>query len=692
MYLYELIDDFRPEDAQVECKRRLNRENFKGWLKTVDGFANKSGGVFYLGVEDKNYELNGYDLGELDNEKLYFSQMLSNHFKTTIGTQMEAIPYEVRGKTRYILKIKIFESAYKPVFLYIDNDPLVYVRNDGKTSPATSENIYFMAKNYAYPSFDIQPTDIPFRKEDFTKLYDFYKKRNDNGELTEKLLGSIGFFDGEFHLKKGATLFSDKCADDNTLIHCNTFNSNTRGDNWVVDTQDFKGNLTDGFKFMYDYINKQMNHGFIKTEGIGDDTERTEQAGQPSETEKTDEKKARKASKTVFDKNKTYKFSVIMPFNANAGKEFANINFLDFYSGILLAVKDMKESGMKIRLEALDMGDYGNSIESIIESGKIDDSYFIIGPPDRNNLKKLATYCNGKKIAVVSPMDANAAFLAHENPFFVQMVPSNYSINRKIIENFAQAADTCTSHLIIYEKGYDNFPMLAEASEYLTKNGIAFETVQYGILEGREILPEIMSKMKISDSVSFSNKVLIASENQAFVSDAVRNMELAEIEGYDIELFGLAKWKGYENIDLNLYHKLELKLVVPYDIDYGNQRTDRFVKDYRALFKADPTPYSFQGYDIASYMLELLFKYDKDYLEELPYVEKTLLQSNVRFTKCHENCGYVNHAYKEIEYMPDYSVIEKTGKNRPYDGSENHAGNDKTITNPSGRDHGIMAD
>ena len=114
--------------------------------------------------------------------------------------------------------------------------------------------------------------------------------------------------------------------------------------------------------------------GFIKTEGIGDDTERTEQAGQPSETEKTDEKKARKASKTVFDKNKTYKFSVIMPFNANAGKEFANINFLDFYSGILLAVKDMKESGMKIRLEALDMGDYGNSIESIIESGKIDDS------------------------------------------------------------------------------------------------------------------------------------------------------------------------------------------------------------------------------------------------------------------------------------------------------------------------------
>lgn len=266
MHLYELIDDFRPEDAQVECKRRLNRDNFKGWLKTVDGFANKCGGVFYLGVEDKNYELNGYDLEELDNEKLYFSQMLSNHFKTTIGTQIEAIPYEVRGKTRYILKIKIFESAYKPVFLYIDNDALVYVRNDGKTSPATSENIYFMAKNYAYPSFDIQPTDIPFHKEDFTKLYDFYKKRNHNEELTEKLLGSIEFFDRSFHLKKGATLFADKCADVDTLIHCNTFNSNTRGDNWVVDTQDFIGNLVDSFNFMYDYIDKRMNHGFLKTE------------------------------------------------------------------------------------------------------------------------------------------------------------------------------------------------------------------------------------------------------------------------------------------------------------------------------------------------------------------------------------------------------------------------------------------
>ncbi len=41
------------ESSKVESKIRLNRGNTEGWLKTVAGFSNASGGIIYIGVEDK---------------------------------------------------------------------------------------------------------------------------------------------------------------------------------------------------------------------------------------------------------------------------------------------------------------------------------------------------------------------------------------------------------------------------------------------------------------------------------------------------------------------------------------------------------------------------------------------------------------------------------------------------------------
>ena len=53
MYLEEIIGDVQLEDSAVECKSILNREDVVGWLKTIAGFANASGGDMYIGVEDR---------------------------------------------------------------------------------------------------------------------------------------------------------------------------------------------------------------------------------------------------------------------------------------------------------------------------------------------------------------------------------------------------------------------------------------------------------------------------------------------------------------------------------------------------------------------------------------------------------------------------------------------------------------
>ena len=53
MYLEEIIDDIQMESDRFECKSMLNRDDVIGWLKSIAGFANASGGDFYIGVENE---------------------------------------------------------------------------------------------------------------------------------------------------------------------------------------------------------------------------------------------------------------------------------------------------------------------------------------------------------------------------------------------------------------------------------------------------------------------------------------------------------------------------------------------------------------------------------------------------------------------------------------------------------------
>ncbi len=60
MYLDEIIGDVKLESDKFESKAVLNREDVIGWLKSIAGFANASGGDFYIGVEDKTNKLIGF--------------------------------------------------------------------------------------------------------------------------------------------------------------------------------------------------------------------------------------------------------------------------------------------------------------------------------------------------------------------------------------------------------------------------------------------------------------------------------------------------------------------------------------------------------------------------------------------------------------------------------------------------------
>ena len=265
MYLKDIFNNYITEDMQYECKARLNKDDVIGWLKTIDGFANSKGGVLFIGVEDKSYKLIGFESDEIDKEKLYFYHTLKEHFDVLPQITTNAISYVINDKTRYILKIDILESDVKPIIFTYQGLPCIFKRRDGYTSAATSEEIISMSVNNQKVKYDTAITDIKFNFDDFKKLREFYEKYI-NSKLSEKKLASIGFFNEAGYLTKGALLFKDDYDGNDTSVVCSIYQGLTRGDDKILASNRYCGNLIDFLDFMWNFINLHTNHGFIKKE------------------------------------------------------------------------------------------------------------------------------------------------------------------------------------------------------------------------------------------------------------------------------------------------------------------------------------------------------------------------------------------------------------------------------------------
>ena len=264
MYLEELIPEQSMEDRETEYKARLDRNNTEGWMKTAAGFANASGGCFYIGVEDKTHQLNAFTREEADAERNFFNNQINEHISPRIGYRIEFLPCLLHDQRRYILKIEVEESPYKPVIMKYKGVPAIYMRREGFTNGATYEEIIAMSVSGQRVSYDRLFSGILYRKEDFRKLFRFYAEHNGGKKLTEKTLRALGFMNEKQELANGAVLFRDDYSGKKTTVQCSVFAGFNRGSERIITINRLEGNLTDTLTMAMEFVRQRMNHMMIK--------------------------------------------------------------------------------------------------------------------------------------------------------------------------------------------------------------------------------------------------------------------------------------------------------------------------------------------------------------------------------------------------------------------------------------------
>ena len=361
-------------------------------------------------------------------------------------------------------------------------------------------------------------------------------------------------------------------------------------------------------------------------------------------------------SSEVYDDG-PYVISVVLPLNASRLTDNMNAYAADFYAGVLTAAGQLKEEGLMEHfvINTVDLSQYSSSWEMIAD-GALKGSELIIGPISERDLQPVASFAKIRHIPVVSPLDLNTASLADGNPYFYLFPPqSDLALAHQIDKMSGNSLqDTTSSITIIYESGTDSTDLTLETFAELRDNGLQFNTFTYDFLRGRGI----DSLMSQSLNPRCLNKVLIPSMNEAFITDALRNLNLIKSSrNYKVEVYGLSRWKNFETIESNYLHALDLRLAMSYYTDYNDSLTVEFINRYREAFNTEPTSFSYQGYDILTFFVKAMNTYGKDFPAAIINERKSLLQSDVLFLPVAPGSGCENRAFKDICFTKGWTVV-----------------------------------
>lgn len=345
----------------------------------------------------------------------------------------------------------------------------------------------------------------------------------------------------------------------------------------------------------------------------------------------------------LFPKKET-SLSLLLPFKAT-GSTSSSGN-MDFYSGVLMAVYDMAEEGYDTQLNVYDTA--GGKMPATKE--RLEESDIVIGPVSPTEISKAFETGPDAK-AIISPLDQRALSLVQSYKAMIQAPTPHYVLYNDLIAWIKEDMDFSDRLLVISEKGAKQTETVVEMKAAIDSSGLEYKPLSYSILEGRNVTGSLEYLM----TESGTNRVYIASDSEAFVNDVVRNLNVMIHKKYEVVLYAPSRIRNYETIEVENFHNASLHISAGYHIDYDDARVQEFLLKYRALFNTEPTQFAFQGYDLASYFIELNARYGNRWYERLDEADKSMLQSTFRFRR-DGNGGYVNTGVRRIIYGEDWSV------------------------------------
>ena len=327
-------------------------------------------------------------------------------------------------------------------------------------------------------------------------------------------------------------------------------------------------------------------------------------------------------------------------------------NFIKFYEGMLVALDSLTNKGISVKLKVFDTASDPDKVKKILSDHYLQNLDLIIGPVFQDCFSVMANFAKENQVHIISPFSRKNDILA-DNPYVIQIYPSE---DAQLQQFTSYIADFNDNNMILVHSGDSLYYPRVNAFKNRLFSRMARDTT-FGDVRFKEVaFRDSIFYLEQAMNKNEENVVIVPSDDEAFVTDVVTNLNTLAKQGYDLRVFGYSNWQDFVNIELEYFYNINLTLFTSFHINYQAKHIQSVIKDYRTMFSSEPGPYAFHGFDISYYFLNAIYRFGRDFQRCIPYYDIPLCHSNYTFSRPYKGSGLENISLSILRYRNDLTI------------------------------------
>lgn len=357
-----------------------------------------------------------------------------------------------------------------------------------------------------------------------------------------------------------------------------------------------------------------------------------------------------------IDGNSEINISVLLPFRASE-IEYDSIDETrkllsernlhtissDFYSGIILASKDLTKYGISSKLSIYDTENKKSKIDKILREINPDSCQVIIGPLIPDNFNYISSNERIYDLPKIAPLSTRDVTI--RNSVYQSVTPKEILRNKMI------------NYLDNNLNQNDNIVIVADSInrdiEYRLKDIFPSSIILRPEKNGY-LLPELVDSLLVD---SLPNKIILESDNFSLISGVSAQMSAQISDLRKVQLFTTYRGNVYENENLSRKHLGDLSFTFtsghhPLNKFEFNAFQERYIK----FFGKPPNREAIRAYDLT---LDLVLRiiYQGKLNNSSENIGETEYQENRFWYKKTQKKGFVNTAFYLLQHK-EYDIYE----------------------------------
>jgi LysM repeat protein len=314
---------------------------------------------------------------------------------------------------------------------------------------------------------------------------------------------------------------------------------------------------------------------------------------------------------------------------------------IEFLSGFQIACDSIIKLGTKVNINIYDTPADSSAAASFFANKQFKNASLWVGPFHSHASSSAAKAVKNSNTLLILPYSSpNKVLLGNEN--VLKITPSlptgMENLSLQLIDK-----NKNTQFILVHNALNKEMQIVDLIKKtFKAQNNDSIKEIIYKTV-GLKGLTGALSKSK-------NNMIIVASSDQAFVTDLFNKLKVLDTKEYKISVTGMDSWINYDNLDINMIQKLNLQIPANSYINYTDTVTNIFIKSYREKYNTEPGKYSFSGYDAAMYFIPLLIKYGNGAIDKIESTKKTCLSTAFDFKKTGDDSGFENQSVFILRY------------------------------------------